>query len=125
MNKLHFRLLGVVLSLFIASCSFFEKDRVSYDVEEDAETGILYNQEWEEKYDAKTAYYNETSGLLNVRIGPGQDYRVIAYLKPREGGFIQSCNFDLGWCYMNFGGKPDAGWVDMRFLTQGQIEYTQ
>jgi uncharacterized protein YraI len=98
---------------------------VRYDVRADKETGIIYNEEWDEVFDEKLAYYNKNRGPLNIRKGPGDDFDVIAYLKPGEGGFVRDCNFDLTACYMEFGGSPESGWVNMELMTQGEIEYKE
>lgn len=109
------------VALFLSACSF--RTIPVYEIEQDKETGIIYNKEWKEKFSDDMAYYNSTRGKLNVRSGPGADFSVIAYLKPNEGGFIQQCNFDLEWCFFDFGGAPESGWVSMQFLEKGEIEY--
>lgn len=109
----------LIVTISLTACS----GKTRYDVSVDKETGIIYNEDWDEVFDEKTAYYNESAGLLNIRTGPGSDYRVVAYMKPQEGGFIRNCSFDLKWCMIDFGGQPKSGWVDMRFLTEGEIEY--
>jgi hypothetical protein len=107
----------------IASCSY--ERNVTYNVEEDTETGVLLNQDWRNFYDPENAYYNNTNGLVNVRSGPSNKHKVIGYLKPQEGGFIQSCNFDLSFCYMKFGAAPEPGWVNMTYMKEGTVEYTR
>lgn len=126
MMTLNFRSFNVAFcltaSVLLASCGFFNKT-IRYDVRTDKKTGIIYNEEWDKVFDAKNAYYNKTDGLLNVRRGPGDDYQVTAYLKQHAGGFVRDCNFDLTYCYIDFGGAPKSGWVEMKFLTEGEIEY--
>lgn len=110
----------LIFALGLAACS---SDVVTYKTERDSKTGIIYNTEWRDHLDEKNAYYNDNRGPLNVRTGPASTYKVIGYLKPNEGGFIQKCNFDLSWCYLDFGSAPESGWVDMQYLTEGKIEY--
>lgn len=109
----------LMLSLFVVSCS----NIVRYDIKTDKKTGIIYNEEWDRVFDEKTAYYNKNLSPLNIRKGPSDDYKVIGYLKPDEGGFVRNCNFDLTACYMDFGGLPESGWVNMMLMTSGDIEY--
>lgn len=110
-------------SISVASCSL--SDEVTYNVKEDKETGIVYNQDWNSVYDSENAYYNNTNGLVNVRKGPGRDYKVSGYLKPQEGGFIKQCSFDLKFCFLTFGASPEAGWVEMKYLKEGKVEYSR
>ncbi|HPD83385.1 MAG: hypothetical protein R3D88_04645 [Alphaproteobacteria bacterium] len=122
--RIQLSLIIALLSLGLAGCNYKIDDIIKiYEVEESEEDGIIYNTEWQSHYDPATAYYNSTQDILNIYEGPGAGYQVIAYAKPREGGFVENCNFDLQYCYINFGGKPKSGWVDMRYLKQGQIEY--
>lgn len=109
--------------VMLIGCSSEEK--ITYNVEEDPKTGVLYNTDWKDYLDAENAYYNNTNGLVNVRAQPSNTGKVIAYLKPQEGGFIKKCNFDLSHCYLNFGGKPQSGWVNMKYLKEGKIEYSR
>lgn len=113
--------MGLLLIMMLSACS--SEEQITYNVEEDPKTGVLYNTDWKDHLDAENAYYNNTNGLVNVRIEPSNTGKVIAYLKPQEGGFIKKCNFDLSHCYLNFGGKPEAGWVNMKYLKAGKIEY--
>ncbi len=115
------KILALLLVVFVGACS--SNKQVTYNIEEDPKTGALYNTDWKDHLDAENAYYNNTNGLVNVRAEPSNTAKVIAYLKPQEGGFIKKCNFDLSHCYLNFGGKPEAGWINMKYLKEGQIEY--
>lgn len=111
----------LIAALMLSACS--GDKQVTYNIEEDKETGLIYNTEWQTAFNADNAYYNNTNGLLNIRTGPSDEYKVVAYLKPREGGFIKNCDYDLQWCELNFGGKPQSGWVNMAYLKEGDIEY--
>jgi hypothetical protein len=111
-------LLGVFL---LGACS--SDERVIYSIKKDEETGILYNVDWQDHLDAKSAYYNDTNGLVNVRSGPADTHKVSAYLKQDVGGFIEKCNFDLQYCYLDFGGKPESGWVNMTYMKAGTAAY--
>lgn len=114
-------ILAPLLALTLTACS----GKTRYDVRTDKDTGIIYNEEWDDVFDEKTAYYNKNRSPLNIRKGPGDDYSVLAYLKPDEGGFVRDCNFDLTTCYMDFGGSPESGWVNMALMSQGGIEYKE
>jgi len=119
-KRLHIHLLTLIIALGLTACS---SDVITYKTKKDSKTGIIYNTEWRDHLDEKNAYYNSNRGPLNVRTGPGNSYEVIGYLKPDKGGFIQKCNFDLRWCYLDFGSAPKSGWVDMQYLSEGKIEY--
>ena len=110
--------------LSVASLSACSSDeRVTYNIKKDKKTGVLYNTDWDEHLDATAAYYNNTNGLVNVRSGPADTHKVHAYLKKNAGGFIEKCNFDLKYCYLNFGGQPEAGWVNMNYMQAGDAGY--
>jgi len=111
----------LVVPLFLSACS----GKTRYDIKTDKKTGIIFNEEWDEVYDEKLTYYNQNRSPLNIRKGPGNDFDVIGYLKPEEGGFVRNCNFDLSTCYMEFGGSPPSGWVNMQLMTQGDVEYVE
>lgn len=115
------KILPLLLVILVGACS--SNHQITYNIEEDPETGILYNTDWKKHLDAENAYYNNTNGLVNVRAEQSNTGEVIAYVKPNEGGFIKNCNFDLQYCLINFGGKPETGWVNMAYLKEGEIEY--
>lgn len=52
------------------------------------------------------------SASLNVRSGPGTNYRPIDVLHPGERVSVDGCQY--GWCYISHRG-PD-GWVSQRYL---------
>jgi uncharacterized protein YraI len=60
---------------------------------------------------AATAY---SSTSLNVRSGPGTNYRVVDQLRDGERVEIDQCNRGYTWCHVSHRG-PD-GWVAARYL---------
>lgn len=109
----------IVLGFFIAS---FGHGRASvgqiFGVKESS-------NDWDAYYDPERAYYNDGYELINIREKPGIGSDVVAYIKPLEGGFIQTCDEGHEWCFVDFGGEPHAGWVKMSALEESRLEYGQ
>ena len=82
-----------------------------------------YSNNWHEKYDPDHAYYNDGYELVNIRAKPAIGSNVVGLIKPLEGGFVKTCDEDNKWCYVDFGGKPHAGWVKMSALEESVIQY--
>ena len=95
----------------------------TYDVEEGLIEKTLLSDNWEDVYDEKNAYYSNANSPLNIHKGPNTSFGVVDYMKPTDGGFIQECNFDLQWCYLSFGSAPKEGWVEMRYLVKGAMDF--
>lgn len=109
----------IALGLFIAS---FGQGRAS--------VGQIFGvnergNNWGAYYDPEHAYFNDGYELINVREEPGTDADVVSYIKPLEGGFIQTCDEAHEWCFVDFGGEPHAGWVKMSALEESRLAYGQ
>lgn len=52
--------------------------------------------------------------VLNVRSGPGPDYRVIRALQPGEGCILKSGERRGNWVNIEMGGR--YGWVNRKYL---------
>lgn len=64
---------------------------------------------------SSTSAYSATS--LNVRSGPGTQYRAVDVLRPGERVLVDGCQY--GWCYISHRG-PD-GWVSERYLRSNYV----
>ena len=58
----------------------------------------------------------EKSDTLNVRSGPGVDFKVVAKLRSDEGCITRNGERRGNWVYINANESGAAGWVNRRFL---------
>ncbi|MCQ0987001.1 SH3 domain-containing protein [Jiella marina] len=86
-----------------------------------AATGAATAHDWRSHFATEIPYrvtgiaYND---VLNVREGPGTDYRIIDGLHDGDSGiFIERCVRHASWCLINYGGDGRRGWVASRFLS--------
>ena len=63
---------------------------------------------------------DQATASVNVRSGPGTQYRVVDTLYPGETVNIESCRSN-GWCLVEHSG-PD-GWVSARYLSNDGRDY--
>lgn len=63
---------------------------------------------------------DEATASVNVRTGPGTQYRVVDTLYPGETVNIETCRSN-GWCRIAHSG-PD-GWVSARYLSNDGVDY--
>jgi hypothetical protein len=69
---------------------------------------------------ASASYADQATASVNVRLGPGTQYRVVDTLYPGERVNIESCRSN-GWCLIEHSG-PD-GWVSARYLSNDGRDY--
>ena len=74
---------------------------------------------WQNYFSPDSPYYNNTVGRVNVRTGPGIQFRKIGFIPPSEGGYIQGCNEDFEWCQISYNDNGDIGWVKMEYVGEG------
>ena len=67
-----------------------------------------------------TTIADEATASVNVRTGPGTQYRVVDTLYPGEQVNIETCRSN-GWCRITHSG-PD-GWVSARYLSNDGGDY--
>ena len=66
------------------------------------------------------AFADQATASVNVRSGPGTQYRVVDTLYPGEEVNIETCRSN-GWCLIEHSG-PD-GWVSARYLSNSGGDY--
>ena len=64
---------------------------------------------------------DQATASVNVRSGPGTQYRVVDVLYPGENVNIETCR-SSGWCLVSHSG-PD-GWVSARYLSNDGRDYS-
>jgi hypothetical protein len=69
---------------------------------------------------ASASFADEATAHVNVRTGPGTQYRVVDTLYPGEQVNIETCRSN-GWCLIEHSG-PD-GWVSARYLSNDGGDY--
>ncbi len=69
---------------------------------------------------AAPSFADEATASVNVRSGPGTQYRVVDTLYPGERVNIETCRSN-GWCLIEHSG-PD-GWVSARYLSNDGRDY--
>lgn len=69
---------------------------------------------------AAPALADQATASVNVRTGPGTQYRVVDTLYPGENVNIETCRSN-GWCLISHTG-PD-GWVSARYLSNDGGDY--
>lgn len=69
---------------------------------------------------ASASVADEATASVNVRSGPGTQYRVVDTLYPGEQVNIETCRSN-GWCLIEHSG-PD-GWVSARYLSNDGRDY--
>lgn len=69
---------------------------------------------------SSAAMADEATASVNVRTGPGTQYRVVDTLYPGETVNIETCRSN-GWCQISHSG-PD-GWVSARYLSNDGRDY--
>ena len=69
---------------------------------------------------ASSAVADQATASVNVRSGPGTQYRVLDTLYPGQTVNIETCRSN-GWCLIEHSG-PD-GWVSARYLSNDGSDY--
>lgn len=69
--------------------------------------------EWTEKYAPDARYLNRSNIAVPVFRAPDPTSAPLGSVRPKEGGFIQTCNDDVSWCRISYGGLGASGWVNI------------
>jgi len=69
--------------------------------------------DWTSQYAADQPYINKSNIAATVFSAPGSSMSPVGAINPGEGGFIETCNDDLSWCRLSYGGLGASGWVNM------------
>lgn len=68
------------------------------------------------RYSPDVPYYNITRSRVNLREGPTTGTRVVAQLRPGQGGYLERCDLSGDWCLINYGGQGAQAWVYMQLM---------
>ena len=69
--------------------------------------------DWTSRYAADQKYVNKSNISATVFSSPNSTSQPTGSINPGSGGFIQTCNDDLSWCRLSYGGLGASGWVNM------------
>ena len=71
---------------------------------------------WTQRYSSEFAFYNATSGAVNVRTGPSTQTAIQKTLAQNGlAGYIKTCSADLEWCQFE-DGDGQLGWISMSLV---------
>ena len=88
-------------------------------------TGPALAHDWTNHYTTEVPYQvaMPSGGSLNVRSGPGTDYRVVTSLpNGTRYLYLETCAGHASWCRFSIDGGRVSGWMLMRYVRGGAAD---